>query len=95
MMTTAERNRAIKKLVQEAFPRIPVTVRGHRGTAYGWFTVRIGYKPRDWEQSRELKALVSSLILKKFNSDIGNFGTPGDMGCDYGWGRNFHVNFDE
>lgn len=93
-MSYADRNRAIKKLLEGNFGKGNVTVRGSRGTAYGWVTVKINYAPRNSDHRREIEAL----IWKMFDRDgikIGTFGTPGDMGCDYGWGHNIHINFNQ
>ena len=91
-MSTAERNRAIKKILGKAFAPHKVTVRGHRGTAYGWITINIGYKPRDWEESRELTSKVSAL-LHAAKLSVGTFGYN-DPGSDYGYGERMHVNFE-
>ncbi len=90
-MAYAERNRQIKKLVQSAFPACKVSVKGHRGTASGWFTVRIDHAPRNWRERQELDKLVTALIVKSGNSP-GHFGYD-DPGSDYGYGLQMHVNF--
>lgn len=87
-MEIAARNRAIKKVVEEAFGRGKVTVRGHRGTSYGWVTINIDYAPRNNEEWRELDSKVRALIraagipTSKFYSDEG-----ATYAC-------MHVNFD-
>lgn len=91
-MDIAERNREIKKLLTKTFGNGKVTVRGSRGTAYGWVTVKIAYAPRNWRERQELASLVERL-LDAADIKIGSYGTPGDMGCDYGWGRKIHINF--
>lgn len=89
-MTTAERNRLIKKVLREAF-RKNVTVRGSRGTAYGWVTINIDHSPRDRAERRELTALVWQLF-KANNITIGTYGYD-DPGSDYGHGSTMHLNF--
>lgn len=41
MTKAADRNRQIKKLLGAAFPGRKITVRGSRGTAYGYASVNI------------------------------------------------------
>jgi hypothetical protein len=91
-MQIAERNRLIKKVLSNAFGQGKVTVRGSRGTAYGWVSVKIDVRPKDSEHRDALKANVWELF-KKHNIEIGTYGTPGDMGCDYGWGSKIHLDF--
>lgn len=93
-MSTAERNRVLKKVIEQAFGRGKVSVRGHRGTAYGWVTVNIAYAPLTWTRTKELEAKVMQLIAAA-GIKIGTYGTPGDMGCDYGWGSKIHINFED
>lgn len=90
----AERNRQIKKLLEAAFGKGKVRVKGHRGTASSWATVSIDYSPRTWEENQELTAKVWQ-IIRAGKIDVPTYGTPGDMGCDYGWGNCMHVNFNE
>ena len=92
MTTIAERNRKIKAVLTKAFGAGKVTVRGSRGTAYGWVSVNIDVRPKDSEHRDALKASVWELFAKH-NIEIGTYGTPGDMGCDYGWGSKIHLNF--
>lgn len=89
-MICAARNRQIKKVVEQAFGRGKVSVRGSRGSAYGWVTVDIAHAPRNWEQSRELSRQVMAL-LKAAKIEIGTYGSPGG---DYGCGREIHINFE-
>lgn len=63
-MTTAERNRAIKRVLVERFGRGNVSVTGSRGTAYGWVRVFVNVTPRDREHWRELYSEVHALISK-------------------------------
>jgi hypothetical protein len=90
-METAERNRKIKKVLSESFGAGNVTVRGSRGTAYGWVTVRINYTPRDSEHRREIEAM----IWKLFDASGIKIDTYGydDPGSDYGYGRKIHFEF--
>lgn len=92
-MSYAERNRAIKKLVAQAFPGHKVRVRGHTGTARGWISINIEYAPRDWREAQELKKLVQQLVVRSGNSP-GRFGYD-DPGSDYGYGLRMHVNFNQ
>lgn len=92
-MGYAERNRALKKLLETAFGRGKVRVRGARGTAFGWVTCKIAYAPRNWSEAKALEALIMRLVATA-GIKIGTFGTPGDMGCDYGWGSKIHINFE-
>ena len=45
-MTTAQRNRAIKTLLEKHYGKGRVWVRGSRGTAYGWVHVYISISTR-------------------------------------------------
>ena len=93
-MSTAERNRALKKVLEQAFGRGKVRVRGSRGTAYGWVTCNIAYAPRNWSEAKGLDALVMRLLAAA-GIQIGTSGTPSDMGADYGWGSKIHINFED
>jgi hypothetical protein len=94
-MTIAERNRAIKRTLESAFGKGKVSVRGARGTAYGWLTCAIDFTPRDIEQRNELTGLVWDLLTAaKLESEIGSYGYN-DPGADYGCGRNIHINFND
>ena len=93
-MSYAERNRAIKKVLEKAFGRGKITVRGSRGTAYGWVSVHIACAPKDRQHLDQLTAKVWELFGAA-KIEIGTFGTPGDMGCDYGWGSKIHLDFDQ
>jgi hypothetical protein len=91
-MEIAARNRAIKKVVEQAFGKCKVSVRGSRGTAYGWVRVHISHSPRNYRERRELESLVSSLISSaKIN--VGTYGYD-DPGSDYGFGSKIHIDFD-
>src|SRR5690349_18912550 len=91
-MQIAERNQLIKKVLSNAFGAGKVTVRGSRGTAYGWVSVNIDARPRDSEHRDQLKQSVWDLFARH-KIEIGTYGTPGDMGADYGWGSKIHLNF--
>ena len=92
-MTTAERNRAIKRVLETAFGKGRVRVRGARGTAYGWLTVSIDWTPRDADQSREMHGHVWDLLTAAgLEKHIGSYGYA-DPGSDYGCGRNIRLNF--
>lgn len=69
-MDTATRNRAIKKTLQAAFGRDKVTVRGDRGTAYGWVSVKIDWTPLDSDKAQEMRGLCVRL-LRAANIELG------------------------
>jgi hypothetical protein len=56
--------------------------------------VHIAYAPKDREELEKLKTKVWDLFGAA-KIEIGTFGTPGDMGCDYGWGSKIHLDFDQ
>lgn len=87
----AERNREIKKLLTKAFAPNKVTVNGSRGTAAGWVSIKINYRPRDLDEERELKAKVWAL-LDAAKIEIGTYGYD-DPGSDYGFGSKMHLDF--
>jgi hypothetical protein len=91
-MAYAERNRAIKKLLESAFGRGKIRVKGHRGTASSWVSVYIGHAPRNQRETQELLALVKSLIAKA-KIEIDTYGYD-DPGSDYGYGSTISVNFE-
>ena len=90
-MTTAERNRALKKVLEQAFGRGKVRVRGSRGTAYGWVSVKIEHSPRNWRETEELRGKVMQLIAAA-KIEIGTYGYD-DPGSDYGFGKTINVSF--
>ena len=45
-------------------------------------------------EAKALDAKVMRLIAVA-GIEIGTYGTPGDMGCDYGWGSKIHINFED
>ena len=92
-MSCAERNRALKALISKAFAPHKVTVRGSRGTAYGWVTLHIGYAPRNHREAQELRRQVSKLIAAD-KIEIGTYGYD-DPGSDYGFGSKININFDQ
>lgn len=89
---SAERNRAIKKLLTRAFAPCKVRVHGHRGTAYGWVDVSIDYAPKCRDEKEKLEAL----IWKLFDANGIKIGTYGydDPGSDYGFGNTISFNWD-
>jgi hypothetical protein len=93
MTDTATRNRNLKKVLEQAFGRGKVTVRGSRGTAYGWVRVHIAYAPRNNRETTELRAQVNALI-KAAKIEIGTYGYN-DPGSDYGHGSMININFDD
>lgn len=80
MTSVTDRNRQIKKLLAAAFPGHKVTVRGDRGTAYGYASVRIDFTPLDADQRAELRGLCFQLLAKA-NVDVGSRYT--DDTCAY------------
>jgi hypothetical protein len=76
----AVRNRAIKATLERAFGKGKVTVRGSRGTGYGWVSVKIDYTPMDSDTYNELERLAKQL-LRKSNIDLGR--TYTDDTCQY------------
>lgn len=92
-MDIATRNRRIKQVCEQAFGKGKVSVRGHRGTSYGWVTVSIAYAPRNRREYRELSVKVNQL-LDTAKIDVGTFGYD-DPGSDYGYGKRMHVNFEQ
>lgn len=84
---TAERNRKIKQVLNQAFGAGKVSVRGARGTAAGWVTVDIAYAPRNREEREELTAKVWALFAAA-GIKIGTYDT-----ADYGFGSTMHLNF--
>lgn len=92
-MSCAERNRNLKKLLEQAFGRGKVGVKGSRGTAYGWVTVNIAYAPRDRDEHEQLKAKVWD-IINAGQIKIDTYGYN-DPGSDYGYGSKIHINFEQ
>lgn len=90
-MTTAERNRKLKKVCEQHFGRGKVRVRGSRGTAYGWVTLDIDVTPTSYAERHDLTTKVWELIRKN-EIQIGTYGYD-DPGSDYGYGRTIHINF--
>lgn len=69
-MDIASRNRAIKKTLEAAFGRGKITVRGSRGTGYGYVHVRIDWTPLDHDQAQRMQAECKSL-LRAAKIDLG------------------------
>ena len=95
MTTVAERNRAIKAALSKAFAPHKVTVRGSRGTGYGWVRVNIHYAPRDRAESHELYGMAQRLACvaaKRAGNSIGTYGYD-DPGSDYGYGSQINISF--
>jgi hypothetical protein len=88
----AERNRALKLILSKAFAPHKVTVRGSRGTSYGWVRVHIGYAPRNSREAQELRSQVFGLIAAA-KIEIGTYGYD-DPGSDYGHGSKIYIDFD-
>ena len=92
-MKTAERNRALKKVVEKAFGRGKVRVKGSRGTAHGWVSVKIAHHPRNNREAQELRSLVNGLIAAA-GIEIGTYGYD-DPGSDYGFGNTINISFED
>lgn len=90
-MEAAERNREIKKVLTKAFGAGKVTVKGSRGTAYGWVRVNIAYAPKDTAERDALKAKVWDLF-KAAKIEIDTYGYD-DPGSDYG--SKMHLDFEQ
>jgi hypothetical protein len=90
-MTTAKRNNAIKKLLEQYYGKGKVWVRGSRGTAHGWVHVYIDYAGDGTHNGREERSQVMALIHAA-NIEIDTYGYD-DPGSDYGYGSKIHVNF--
>jgi len=67
---TAVRNRAIKTTLEAAFGKGKVSVRGSRGTAYGYVTAYVDWTPLDCEQSDRMHAQCKAL-LRAAGIDLG------------------------
>lgn len=91
-MSCADRNRQIKKILTEAFKPHKVSVKGSRGTAYGWVNIHIAYRPKDRDEARELKSKVWQL-MDAAKIQIGTYGYD-DPGSDYGFGSKCIIEFD-
>ncbi len=91
-MTIAERNRLIKQILSRSFGKGKVTVRGSRGTAYGWVSVSIAYAPKNRDHRDEIIRMIWALF-KAAKIEIGSYGYD-DPGSDYGFGSKIHFNFD-
>ena len=91
-MTVAERNRALKSVMAKAFAPHKVSVRGSRGTAYGWVDLHIAYAPRNRREGEELRQKVWS-IIRENKISIDSYGYD-DPGSDYGHGSKIHIGFD-
>jgi hypothetical protein len=88
----ANRNHAIKKILEKAFGPKKVWVRGHRGTAYGWVSVYIDVEVSSarWP---ELRQKVHQL-LNAAKIEIDTYGYD-DPGSDYGFGSKIHIHFNK
>ena len=91
-MAYADRNRQLKKVLEQAFGRGQVSVTGSRGTACGWVRVKIAYAPRNQRESQDLRSQVYQLI-KAAKIEIGTYGYD-DPGSDYGHGSTININFE-
>ena len=91
-MTVAERNKALKSAITKAFAPHKVSVRGSRGTAYGWVRLHIAYAPRNRREAQDLRQQVWAVInASKITIDTYGYDDPGS---DYGHGSKIHIDFD-
>jgi hypothetical protein len=90
-MTTAQRNRALKALLEREYGKGKVWVRGSRGTAYGWISVYIDYAGDGDHNGREERRKINKLIADA-NIEIGTYGYD-DPGSDYGFGSKINITF--
>lgn len=84
--TIAERNRAIKRALEQAFGRGKVAVRGSRGTAYGWVRVRINYAPRNLAEAQKLYSMaqqLACLAAKESGHPIGSYCSDDGYNTDH------------
>ena len=93
-MTTAQRNRAIKTLLEKHYGKGRVWVRGSRGTAYGWVHVYIDLNEADYEQGkyRSDESRKVQQLIRDANIEIGTYGYD-DPGSDYGYGSKINISF--
>lgn len=56
-MSMAIRNRAIKKTLEAAFGRGKITVRGSRGTGYGYVHAHVDWTPLDVERASRMRGV--------------------------------------
>lgn len=89
MTDYAERNRSLKKVLEGAFGKGNVRVKGSRGTAYGWVTCNMAYAPRNRREWQELQVLCNQLI-DAAGIKVGTYDS-----ADYGSGREIHFNFED
>lgn len=73
----ADRNRAIKQTLGKLYGRENVTVRGSRGTAYGWVHVKINRTPLDAAQA-EVWGAEARAALMAAKVDLGRAYTDDD-----------------
>jgi hypothetical protein len=76
----AIRNRQIKTTLESIFGKGKVTVRGSRGTGYGWVSVHVDWTPLDSDQSARMHAECKAL-LHAAKIDLGHSFT--DDTCQY------------
>jgi hypothetical protein len=81
------KNRAIKVALEAKYGRGKVTVRGARGTAYGWVQVHVKVAPRDRDHYRGLRDEVYRLIaeagIKLDTYDSGDYGSGQKMNISF------------
>src|SRR3546814_80327 len=90
-MSTADRNRKLKRALAHHFGPGKVRVWGSRGTSYGWVTVEVAMPAETMERRRALEAEVWK-VIRENQIDIGTYGYD-DPGSDYGHGSTIHINF--
>jgi hypothetical protein len=90
-MTTAQRNNAIKKLLEAEYGKGKVWVRGSRGTAYGWVNVYIDLGTETFDH-REQYQKANKLVANAAEIKIDTYGYD-DPGSDYGYGSKINFTF--
>ena len=88
---TAQRNRAIKNVLESHYGKGKVWVRGSRGTAYGWVSVYIDHQIEPGAYGSDERAKACKLISDA-NIEIGTYGYD-DPGSDYGYGSTINISF--
>ena len=105
-MTTAERNRKLKAVLVEEFGKGNVTVRGDRGTAYGWVHVKIKVPAFQYSEAETQMPVVARRdhfsarrsrvfdLMREHGITVGTYGYD-HPGSDYGFGSKISIDFDE
>lgn len=83
-----ERNRAIKRLLQTAFPLISISVRAGNGTAYHWVYVKFARRPDPMPAADvgnrftdHIAGLIGAAGIELSNFPASDDGTGGMLPC--------------